>query len=594
MKKQTTFLLFLLLIAIFNSSFAQDRKKIDSLLKIVQTPKMDTITVYAYCDLSAELVGIDNEQAKTFALKGLEVSNKIKNKKMQAWANHVVGMAYDYAGIAEKALSYYEKSIQIKKILKDVEGEASTTLNIGVMYYYQKDYDASLRYSEKALELYKNLKNEKRMGAALNNIGAIYRLQKKYDDAIKTYNYAYELKEKTKDTIGMSNVLANLGIVYQHQGNFGKAEKLMLDALSFQQKKNDKNNQINMYGNLAALNIDQKKYLIGRTYLKKAMNLGEKLDMPHEMKEIYKLQTQLDSISGDYKSAYIHLTKYNKLSDEIAKQDRQKELDKLETVYRTKEKESEIELGKTIISNRTKSLWIVAAISTLLLGALIRLLFLRIKIKRKNIELKTLVTQKEDLVKEIHHRVKNNLQVISSLLNLHVRKVQDPESKKIFDDGISRIQAMSLIHENIYADADLSQIKPRDYIEKLIEQLYITYQIPDKAIKITTSIDDMNIDIEKLMSIGLILNEILSNAFKYAFKGVKSGTIDILMHQPKNSEIELIIKDSGKGLTLDEIETPGNSLGMRLIKAFSDKLKAVLSIGNIDGTVYKFTFDPTQ
>ncbi len=571
---------------------SQNKEKIDSLLRILETPKLDTLTVYAYCDLASELVGTDNQQAKSFALKGLQVSKSIKNKEMEAWSDHVTGLTYDYLGIADSALYYYEKSIELKKGLKDIEGEATSNLNIGVLFFYQKEYEKAESYFKKALQLYQSINNEKRIASALNNIGAIYRIQEKYEEAIDVYNEAYELKVKTLDSVGISNAMGNLAIVYQYKGDYEKAEELFLKTLSLQKLTKDKNNQINLYGNLANLKIQQGKYEAGKQYLDNAIALGNVLEVPHEMIEIYKVYSVIDTLIGDYKAAYKHLQLYHEANDKVIQTDRTKEMDKLEIVHRTKEKEKAIETSNTIIKNRNKALWVISMILAVLLILAFWLFWLRYKLHKSNKQLNVLVKQKEDLVKEIHHRVKNNLQVISSLLNMHVRKVEDPQSKKIFDDGISRIQAMSLIHQNIYSHSSLQQLKPKDYIEKLVQQLFITYQIPDKTIKINTSIEDMDLDIEKLMSIGLILNEILSNAFKYAFNGSQKGAIDISMHKISPDKLELKVKDSGKGITIEMIDAPTNSLGMRLITAFSEKLNAAMSIDNTNGTEYKLIFDP--
>ncbi|MBK7290896.1 MAG: tetratricopeptide repeat protein [Chitinophagaceae bacterium] len=513
---------------------------------------------------------------------------------MQAWATHVLGESYDFLGKADSALIYFEKSIEIKRTLNDVDGEASSNIGIGMLYFYQKDLSKAESYFNNALTLYTKVNNEKRMGAALNNLGAVYRNQHQYDKAIQTYNHAYDLKVKTNDSVGMFNALANLGTAYQYLKQYDKAEKYLLQSQELQQKIKSKNNQITNFAALAQLKMEQGKYAESKKYLDQGVEVGKTLDQPHEMMEIYQVYAALDTLTNDYKSAYQHLRLQNDFQKKITQADRQKEMDKLEVIYQTKEKEKEIQLSKTTIQNRNKTLWIVSGISALLLLLAFWLFWLRSKLHKSNNRLNSLVKEKEDLVKEIHHRVKNNLQVISSLLNMHVRKVQDPQSKKIFDDGISRIQAMSLIHQNIYSHSSLQELQPKEYVEKLIQQLFITYQIPDKSVQINTSIAEMNMDIEKLMSLGLILNEILSNAFKYAFNGSKTGTIDILMHPIKDDQVELIVKDSGSGISIQMIDAPGDSLGMRLIQAFSDKLNATLSIGNVSGTVYKLTFDPTR
>lgn len=585
------FYIVIFLCLVFIAGTAQNKVKIDSLILFLKSPKQDTLTVYAYCNLASELVGVDNEQAKIYALKGLTISKKIKNKKMLAWANHVVGLSYDYIGIADSAYYFYSKSIELKEALGDVEGIATTNLNIGVLYFYQKEYDRALVYYQKALELYKKTNNEVRVAAALNNIGAIYRVQKKYKNAIEVYKQSLKLKEKANDMAGMSNAMNNLGIVYMYLNQFDTAESFLKRSLEFQKKVNEKNNLINSYLSIANLYVKMEKFDDGRFYLNQAIRSGDSLDMPHEMIEAYKIYTVIDSTTGDFKSAFEHLKLYNETSGMVIQADRKKEMDRLETIYQTKEKEKEIELSKTIIQNKEKAIWIISIISSVLLILAFWLLWLRYKLHLSNKKLNILVNQKEDLVKEIHHRVKNNLQVISSLLNMHVRRVQDPESKKIFDDGVSRIQAMSIIHQNIYNHNQSLEQKPIEYIEKLIQQLYITYQIPEKSIQINTQIEDINLDIEKLMSLGLILNELLSNAFKYAFINSSNGVIDIKLEKSIDGTLNLLVKDNGIGIN-SNFQNSNESLGMRLIQAFSNKLNGKIIFKNDNGTLFLLNFNP--
>lgn len=572
-------------------SWTQEKKKIDSLLQIVGQGKPNTATANAYGELALELLGYDNQQAKKYARKGVQLSEQIKDKKTTAFAFHSMGLSYDYLGIADSAFYYYTKSIALKKELGDADGEASTLLNIGVLYFYQKEYERALNYYQQALELYQKTKNELRVAAALNNMGAIYRIQKKYEKAIEIYQQSYQLKEKSQDLAGMSNALNNLGIVLMYMKQFEKAESYLLRSLALQKKSNSINNLISSYLSIANLYIKMGRLEDGRKSLNQAIKIGDSLDMPHEMIDAYQMYTVIDSTSGDFKSAFEHLKRYHQQLGKVIQSDRKKEIDRLETLYQTQEKEREIALNKASIENRNRAIVIFSVISGLLCFLAIWLLWLRRKLHLSNRQLNQLVVEKENLVKEIHHRVKNNLQVISSLLNMHVRKVQDPDSKKIFDDGVSRIQAMSIIHQNIYHHKNSMQQKPIDYIEKLIQQLYITYQIPEKSIQIHTQIDDIPMDIEKLMGLGLILNELLSNAFKYAFKHSTQGVIDIKLQKRDDQQLELTVKDDGVGIHPDATSSD-QSLGMKLIYAFSQKLNGKLSFMQDNGTVFVLQFNP--
>lgn len=191
--------------------------------------------------------------------------------------------------------------------------------------------------------------------------------------------------------------------------------------------------------------------------------------------------------------------------------------------------------------------------------------------------------EKETLLKEIHHRVKNNLQIISSLLKLHADKANDAKFSSLVEDSQNRIISMALIHEMLYANSDLSKINLSRYTESLFEKLQGTYNKP--FVKLKTKIpSSLSIEIDKMIPIGLILNEALSNSFKYAFKGMK-GEVSISVN--KNS---LIIADNGVGIPESISKKNNSSFGIQLINLLSEQIDAEVVIeGNI-GTSISLNF----
>ncbi|HLV92463.1 MAG TPA: sensor histidine kinase [Aequorivita sp.] len=187
--------------------------------------------------------------------------------------------------------------------------------------------------------------------------------------------------------------------------------------------------------------------------------------------------------------------------------------------------------------------------------------------------------EKNMLLKEIHHRVKNNLQVISSLLSLQQRQINDSKASQAIQEGRDRVKAMALIHQNLYQDTDLIGVETSVYVNKLAKSLIKNYKINDKAIKLNINVDPIKLDIDTIIPLGLVINELISNALKYAFTNKSSGTIDILL-KSVNDTLVLSVSDNGQGLpenfSVDEV----SSLGFRLIKAFSDKLKSELDISS--------------
>ena len=185
--------------------------------------------------------------------------------------------------------------------------------------------------------------------------------------------------------------------------------------------------------------------------------------------------------------------------------------------------------------------------------------------------------EKEILLKEVHHRVKNNLQVISSLMSLQKSFIDDPKLIQILDENQSRIATMSYIHESLYRHTDFSSISFAEYLERLSTNLINSYSTPDCDVKLKTLLDDVFLTLDQAIPSGLIVNELVSNALKYAFKGKKEGAI-VLRVAKVSDKIEIELSDNGVGLPKNFELNKGDSLGMYLIQALAEQLNAELVV----------------
>lgn len=197
--------------------------------------------------------------------------------------------------------------------------------------------------------------------------------------------------------------------------------------------------------------------------------------------------------------------------------------------------------------------------------------------------------EKEHLLKEIHHRVKNNLQIISSLLNLQSDSTTDERFLSMIRESKNRIMSMALIHEMLYVTKNLSHINIHDYITKLSHSVYQSFQTKESSIKFEYDIDEtIYFEIDQMIPIGLILNEILSNSFKYAFPD-KKGIIHI--HFKKNGDKYcMIAKDDGVGIPKNFDISESKTLGSQLIFILAEQLEGKLSVESKKGTKYTLKF----
>jgi two-component sensor histidine kinase len=221
-------------------------------------------------------------------------------------------------------------------------------------------------------------------------------------------------------------------------------------------------------------------------------------------------------------------------------------------------------------------------------------------LERKQVEqqLNASLKEKEVLLKEIHHRVKNNMQVISSLLNLQSSRIKSTEILEMFKESQDRIRSMSLIHERLYQSEDLAKIDFSHYIQNLSTYLFQSYRIDPEAVVLNTDVQDVSLDINKAIPCGLIINELVSNSLKYAFPQVKSadkkkmkkGKVDVRLSS-EDGKVALLVKDNGIGLPEDlDIET-ADSFGLQLVTTLVSQLNGRIDIKRKPGTTFKIKFD---
>ena len=244
-----------------------------------------------------------------------------------------------------------------------------------------------------------------------------------------------------------------------------------------------------------------------------------------------------------------------------------------------------------------KNIFVVAVIIPGTKNILVSLLDVTQRIKAEA-EIKKSLKEKETLLKEIHHRVKNNLTVISSLLNLQSRYIKDKDDLMMFKESQSRAKSMALIHQRLYDSSDLKRIDFGDYIKTLANEMFHTYITDSNRIKLNLNVEDMMLDINTAIPLGLILNELLTNSMKYAFpqseiskfEGTKMGNIDIDLYKTKNGYV-LSVDDDGIGFPENINLENTDSLGLQLINSLTNQINGKIQLKRDNGTSFKIEFE---
>jgi PAS domain S-box-containing protein len=212
--------------------------------------------------------------------------------------------------------------------------------------------------------------------------------------------------------------------------------------------------------------------------------------------------------------------------------------------------------------------------------------------KAQNEKLRNSLKEKETMLREIHHRVKNNLQIILSLLKLQDVHIKDKEDLAIFKDSQNRIRAMALIHQALYNTKNLSSINFRQYIQRLVNELSVSHISKDQKINFDINIDEVYFDIETAIPCGLIVNELVSNSLKYAYKGIAAPNLSISLKRRPDKNYFLSVSDNGRGI-------PGNidinhtkTMGLQLVNLLAEQLESEMAYDGSHSTRFTFKFKP--
>ncbi|HOW67702.1 MAG TPA: PAS domain S-box protein [Candidatus Paceibacterota bacterium] len=210
--------------------------------------------------------------------------------------------------------------------------------------------------------------------------------------------------------------------------------------------------------------------------------------------------------------------------------------------------------------------------------------------KRAEQALRSSLEEKEALLKEVHHRVKNNLQIVSSLLNLGCRRLDHPGIAEFLTDIQSRIRAMALLHETLYASDNLARINFSRYVDVLCAQIARSYASDMRNIILRQQIVDIDLDLDRAIPVGLIIHELVSNALKHAFPNRPGGMIAVQLQAPNEQQYLLQVEDNGRGLPSDLGLSTTDTLGLRLVRSLVDQLDGKMTVSNDGGTMFQIVF----
>lgn len=536
---------------------------------------------------------------------------RMRARASHALANDTLGLAiidndlglhYFNLGLYSRSLDHYQKALDGLRQVGHAGGEAIVMNNIGMIIHQQKDYSQARAYYLKSYAIGAQIQSKDHMASTLNNIGSSYQDEGLLDSALHYLALSLEIKQSVEDYGRMAGTFNNYGIIYAKKGNTQKAIDNHLKAISYAQTGQDKVTEADARIRLGQVYLTTGQREAAISALKKGLALAQQTESLQLQQEAHHILFEVFK-KYDPSEALMHLEQSALMKDSLLNEDKVRALTIKEKEYEfeqeklAKEKEivllnamGEVQQLRLERSHRNITMLTAGLLFLSLFTALMYYNRQRIKslnndlISQTNL-LEKALKEKEVLLREIHHRVKNNLQVISSLLKLQSRHVNDETTQKVLAEGQNRVRSMALIHQNLYQDDNLSAIHMPAYLNQLCHELINNYNTSDSTVQVDIDVEDIHLDVDTVVPIGLIVNELITNTLKYAFIGVGHPAISITLRE-KPEGLDLSVKDNGTGMDSDKQISDG--LGMRLIHSFAQRLNADVTFTSEQGTEARF------
>ena len=537
---------------------------------------------------------------------------------------HVSGLKGNY----NIAILYELEAIKSMEQTRDYRFEDSFYNELGGFYGELGEVEKSIQWLNKSLEV---VKNNSAPGAlfykpgqvAIEDRNAHYSLVRRIAQGLIKQHKQREafafLMRTTKGYPPNTDFVRQLqagsmGDCYRAMAQYSTAEKYYLKAIRLEISTGQIDELRKEYYNISNLYIAWQRYSNAASHLDKLMAMPEGVISLSMLGDIHEMLFKIDSASGNYLNAMKHYQAHKAINDSIFTEKKSKQIQELQIQYETGQKEKDIQLLRNQAKLHQNEIQRAILAKNLTFGGIALLLVIigllyhsyrvkqrsnqqlqaqQLEINHKNYSLRNLVDEIEWLLKEVHHRVKNNLATIMSLLNSQSAYLNNAEALSAIRDSQHRVQAMSLIHQKLYQSENVAAIDMAFYIHELVEYLRDSFNTRHR-IRFELNVEPVELTIAQAVPLGLILNEAITNAIKYAFPENRNGVITISMKQEANDHFSLTISDNGIGLPLDFDSENTGSLGMSLMQGLSDDIGARFEIQNDGGTVIAIRFASDQ
>lgn len=583
--------------------------------------------------------GKNDEALKMYRL-GLEYDRKLGREMgvIDAFVN--IGYVYDVQSDFRNSLRCYNYALSYAKRKKNTSLLADVYQNLGVTYYSLGNLPEALKMHYESLRNYDKMNDEDGKADEYNSIGNVYADQGNEEQALIMYKRSLKLCLRAEDKNGSGNAYVNIGIVYKDLGRYQEALVMYDKAIQSYTGINDRGGLAIAYNDKAKLyykigryeeaigfckislensifindiseitssyltmakiyiklgKLEKAKELIDLS-LRKSLDIGEK----NNIKEAYWTFIQLDSASNDFKAAFMHQKLWLSYRDSIVNQEAEEKsyntvlkymYDKKAIAEQRKHDKAIFQLSEQNKLSSQQRLYLAIILGVFGCSAAVVWYFARRSFNNRKQLAEVLANEnehKEALLQEVHHRVNNSLQMISSLLSIQADTADSDEIREYLIKSENRIQAMSVMHQLLHLGNSKLEVNMSDYFSEVI-QFYRQMLEAKPGIVLEAKIPSLFFHTKQAMPLALILNELITNSLKYAFPS-DTGKIEVSLEQQQNQTWLFRVKDNGIGFNADALKRD-SSIGLSLVHLMTKQIDGKLKMDSSNGMLVEIEFE---
>ena len=579
---------FGLALAISTLSFGQT-----NWLPPAQQQASDSIKLWTLRQVGDSLVNVGQlSNARQAYLQALSMAQETGHPGSIGLGYRSVGYWHEQVGDYTQAIALYQRAMQYFKQTNNPRHLARTMYFISYSYDQLHDDSQAIAYATSGMQLAQK--------AGLDDVAVQFYEQmanllshRKTDNQVDWYtNKVLAYYKGKQDWQAYFTSLYNSALTDKNRGKYERAEQKFRQAEQYTIKEKDDYLWGYIQIDMPYALIPQHKLAEAERYCQRALRWVEKTgnDKHKALSIINEHLSQIAEERGDFKQALAYYKQQVVYKDSVFNETKSRQLAELETRYQTKQKEDNINQLAATNALQTRQIWAGTGglvMLTLLLGILYGLYY-RVKQSRRKIQQQS--DQMALLMKELHHRVKNNLAIVASLLKLQSNRLEDEKAVQAVRVGQQRVEAMALIHQRLYQTDQVTTVNMKEYLTDLTESLMRAYGYQADDFDLELTVDQPELDVDVAMPLGLIVNELATNAFKYAYSTNRRPLLRVaLLTTGGQPGITLEVQDNGPGINLADWQQQGRraSFGKRLIASLSEQLEGQFELIKQDGTLFR-------